>query len=176
MNGITGRSSEPNGATEPNGGASRAADRPWLPPRWFVRSAWAVHRGLYRATGGRRPLRRPGPDGKFGMLRLRTIGRRTGQERAVIVGYFADGPAYVTLAMNGWGDPPPAWWLNLTANPEAEVDTVDGARKVRSRAAVGEERERLWAAFSDYRGWGDDIDRFAALRSRETPVVVLEPR
>jgi deazaflavin-dependent oxidoreductase (nitroreductase family) len=110
------------------------------------------------------------------MLRLRTTGRRTGKERAVIVGYFEDGPRYVTLAMNGWGDPPPAWWLNLRAHPDAEVDTVDGPRRVRGRTAEGDERERLWAAFADYRGWGDDISRFAALRSRETPVVVLDPR
>jgi len=152
------------------------AGTPWVPPRWFVCSAWAVHRGLYRATGGRHPLRRPTPGGAFGMLRLRTVGRRTGQERAVILGYVEDSSSYVTLAMNGWGDPLPAWWLNLAANPEAEVDTVDGPRRVRGRAAAADERERLWAALSRYRGWGDDIDRLAALRSRETPVVVLEPR
>lgn len=110
------------------------------------------------------------------MLRLRTVGRRSGEERAVIVGYFEDGANYVTLAMNGWADPPPAWWLNLSANPDAAVDTVDGPRLVRGREAAGAERERLWAAFADYSGWGDDIARFAALRSRETPVVVLEPR
>jgi deazaflavin-dependent oxidoreductase (nitroreductase family) len=151
-------------------------DRPWIPPRWFVSSAWRFHRWLYRVTGGRRPLARPVRGGKFGMLRLRTVGRRSGEERAVIVGYFEDGASYVTLAMNGWGDPPPAWWLNLSAHPDAEVDTVDGPRRVRGRAAAGAERERLWAAFADYRGWGDDIARFAALRSHETPVVVLEPR
>lgn len=154
----------------------RTGTRPRLPPRWFVRSAWAFHRGLYRVTGGRRPLARPVRGGRFGMLRLRTVGRRSGEERAVIVGYFEDGPNLVTLAMNGWGDPPPAWWLNLSTNPDAVVDTVDGARLVRGRAAAGQERERLWATFADYRGWGDDLDRFAALRSHETPVVVLEPR
>src|SRR5918996_2039886 len=151
-------------------------NKPWLPPRWFIRTAWRFHRVLYRVSDGRRPLRRPVLGGAFGMLRLRTTGRRTGKERAVIVGYFEDGPRYVTLAMNGWGDPPPAWWLNLRAHPDAEVDTVDGPRGVRGRTAEGDERERLWAAFADYRGWGDDISRFAALRSRETPVVVLDPR
>lgn len=149
--------------------------RPWSPPRWFVRSAWAYQRAMYRLTGGRYPLRRPTPGGGFGMLRLRTLGRRSGQERAVILGYFEDGPRYVTLAMNGWGDPPPAWWLNLQATPYADVDTLDGPRAVHGRAVTGAERERLWAAFSDYRGWGE-IDRFAAHRASETPVVVLEPR
>ena len=150
--------------------------KPWIPPRWFIRSAWRVHRFLFRLTGGKRPLRAPHRGGGFGMLRLRTTGRRTGEERAVILGYFEDGARYVTLAMNGWGDPPPAWWLNLQAHPDAAVDTVDGPRLVHGREADGAERERLWAAFADYSGWGDDISRYATLRSRQTPVVVLEPR
>ncbi|MFC7879257.1 nitroreductase/quinone reductase family protein [Isoptericola sp. NPDC057391] len=148
---------------------------PFVPPRWFVRSAWAVQRAGYRVSGGRWPLRRPTPGGKFGMLRLRVVGRRSGQERAVILGYVEDDGRYVTLAMNGWGDPPPAWWLNLRAHPDAEVDTVDGPRPVRGTAAQGEERDRLWALVGRHQGWGE-IDRFAAHRAGETPVVVLEPR
>lgn len=148
--------------------------RPWLPPRWFIRSAWSLQRGAYRLTGGRYPLRAPTP-GRSGLLRLRTVGRRSGQERAVIVAYVEDDGRYVTLAMNGWGDPPPAWWLNLRAHPDADVDTVDGSRPVRGSAARGEERERLWALVGGHQGWGE-IDRFAAHRARETPVVVLEPR
>jgi hypothetical protein len=78
-----------------------------LLPRWFIRLAWITHRRLYRWTGGRLGLRRPKPGG-WGTLRLTTIGRRTGRARAVIVGYFEDGPNFVTMAMNGWGDPEPA--------------------------------------------------------------------
>lgn len=59
-------------------------------------------------------------------MRLTTIGRRTGRARAVIVGYFEDGPDLVTTAMNGWGDGEPAWWLNLQAHPDVTVDLVDG--------------------------------------------------
>jgi hypothetical protein len=78
--------------------------------------------------------------------------------------------------MNGWADAEPAWWLNLQAQPDTTVVLVDGPRAVRARAAVGEERERLWASFRDYHGWGVDIDALAARRSTETAVVVLEPR
>lgn len=63
-----------------------------------------------------------------------------------------DSDRFVTLAMNGWGDAPPAWWLNLLARPDAEIDTVDGKRAVRARAATGEEHARLWAGFSGVRG------------------------
>jgi len=71
-----------------------------LPPRWFVRTAWVAHRALYRVTGGGFGLRRPTAD-QWGMMRLRTVGRRSGTERTAILGYFEDGPNLVTMAMNG---------------------------------------------------------------------------
>ena len=110
------------------------------------------------------------------MLRLTTIGRRSGQSRAAIIGYFEDGPNLVTLAMNGWGEKEPAWWLNLQAQPDTTVDLAGETRAIRARAAIGEERDRLWAKFADYPGWGDDIDGLATQRTRPTAVVVLEPR
>jgi F420H(2)-dependent quinone reductase len=147
-----------------------------LPPRWFVRAAWIGHRAMYRLTGGRFGLWRPEAGGRFGTMRIKTIGRRSGQPRVAIVGYYEDGPNLITLAMNGWADAEPAWWLNLQAQPEATVDLADGSRAVRARAATGEERARLWPKFGDYRGWGGDFEAVAALRSTETAVVVLEPR
>jgi deazaflavin-dependent oxidoreductase (nitroreductase family) len=155
------------------------ADReqtPRLPPRWFVRTAWVLHRAVYSITGGRFGLRRPEAGGGFGMMRLKTLGRRSGQPRVAIVGYDEDGPNLVTMAMNGWADTEPAWWLNLQAHPDATVDLADGSRAVRARAAAGADRERLWAGFRDYPGWGDDIDALAARRPTATAVVVLEPR
>jgi deazaflavin-dependent oxidoreductase (nitroreductase family) len=146
--------------------------QPRLPPRWFIRMAWFIHRRLYRWTGGRMGLWRPKPDG-WGAMRLATIGRRTGQERGVIVGYFEDGPNLVTMAMNGWGEGEPAWWLNLQANPDVQVDLADGPRLVTGRLAEGDERERLWAR------WGEidkNLDGYASRRSTQTAVVILEPR
>ena len=86
------------------------AKSPRLPPRWFIRLAWSVHRGVYRVFGGRVGLWRPRANG-WGTLRLTTTGRRTGRQRGVIIGYFEDGPNLVSLAMNGWGEGEPAWWL-----------------------------------------------------------------
>jgi deazaflavin-dependent oxidoreductase (nitroreductase family) len=143
-----------------------------LPPRWFIRSAWIAHRRLYQWTGGRLGLWRPKPGG-WGALCLTTTGRRTGRARAVIVGYLEDGPDLVTLAMNGWGDAEPAWWLNLQAHPDATACLVDGPRLVTGRAAAGDERERLWGRF---RPVAKNLDAYAARRSRPTAVVVLEPR
>lgn len=143
-----------------------------LPPRWFIRLAWKVHRGLYRATPGRFGLWRPKRKG-WGTLRLTTIGRRTGSERGVIVGYLEDGPNLVTLAMNGWGEGEPAWWLNLQARPDATIELVDGLRLVRARAAQGEERARLWARWQQT---DENLDVLASLRPSQTAVVILESR
>ncbi|MEU8233293.1 hypothetical protein AB0C12_27245 [Actinoplanes sp. NPDC048967] len=52
------------------------ARTPLLPPRWFIRLAWSVHRGLYRIGGRRAGLWRPRAGG-WGALRLTTIGRRS---------------------------------------------------------------------------------------------------
>jgi deazaflavin-dependent oxidoreductase (nitroreductase family) len=146
---------------------------PWLPPRWFIRGAWMVHRAIYRISGGRLGLARPAP-GKYGMMRLTTIGRRSGAERSAILAYYEDGPNLVTLAMNGWGQGEPGWWLNLMCHPEARVELKDGSRAVRARAAVGAERERLWARWREFSKSPDDLDLYAARRSSKTAVVVLE--
>jgi deazaflavin-dependent oxidoreductase (nitroreductase family) len=106
-------------------------------------------------------------------MRLTTVGRRSGREREAILGYYERGANLVTMAMNGWSDGEPAWWLNLQAQPDATVVLAHGSRDVRGRAALGDERGRLWAR---WREMGDDVDGYAKLRSAETAVVVLEPR
>jgi F420H(2)-dependent quinone reductase len=147
-----------------------------MPPRWFIHSVWVGHRALHRFTGGRLGLWLP-KDGKWGTLRLTTIGRRSGQVRNAIIGYLEDGENLVTLAMNGWGGPEPAWWLNLLAHSDATVELADGPRPVHARAAVGAERDRLWGRFRNQQAWGGTaIDAFAQRRPRETAVVVFEPR
>ena len=106
---------------------------PRLPPRWFIRSAWVVHRAIYRFSGGHMGLWRP-KTGRWGTMRLKTVGRRSGKERTASLGYFEDGPNLVTMAMNGWASGEPAWWLNLQAHPDATVDLrTDHARCAHTR-------------------------------------------
>jgi deazaflavin-dependent oxidoreductase (nitroreductase family) len=146
---------------------------PKMPPPWFVHAAWRVHRALYRLSGGRF-LWTPANKRGWGALRLTTTGRRTGQERSVIIGYLEDGPNLFALAMNGWDEGHPAWWLNLEAHPDAVVRlTGQAPRPVRARQAVGEERERLWQRWAAV---DKELDGYAGRRTTVTPVVVLEPR
>jgi deazaflavin-dependent oxidoreductase (nitroreductase family) len=143
-------------------------------PRWLVRTIWVAHRAVYRLTPGRFGLR-PATSSQWGMLRLRTIGRQSGKARLAIVGFIEDGPNLITPAMNGWAEPDPAWWLNLQANPEATVELPGGSRNVTGRVAIGEERARLWDRFLSLNS-SAFTDASAALRSKETAIVVLEPR
>lgn len=144
-----------------------------LPPPWFIHTAWRVHRAMYRLSGGRFLWTTSNRRG-WGALRLTTIGRKSGKERSVIVGYIDDGANLVTLAMNGGDEGHPAWWLNLESHPDAFVRLARQQRRaVRARAATGEERDRLWKRWAEI---DVGIDSIAARRSTETPVVILEPR
>jgi len=107
-------------------------------------------------------------------MRLRTIGRRSGAERAVILAYYVDGDALVTVAMNGWADAHPAWLHNLRAQPNVTVDLVGGERRVVAREVTGAERQRLWDGYGEYSS-GASLDDFATLRALEAPVIRLEP-
>ncbi len=153
-----------------------ATDKPVYVPRWLVRTIWIAHRAAYTITRGRFGLR-PSTETQWGMLRLTSVGRRSGRTRVAIVGFIADGPNLVVPAMNGWAEPDPAWWLNLQAHPETTVELPEGRgrRDVTARAAVGEERDRLWARFLALNS-SAFTDASAALRSKETALVILEPR
>jgi deazaflavin-dependent oxidoreductase (nitroreductase family) len=156
------------------GSVSTTAPRsPSVPPSWFVHLAWRAHRGLHRLSGGRflwTPLNKRG----WGALRLTTVGRRSGRDRSVIIGYLEDGPNLVALAMNGWEPGHPAWWLNLEVHPDAVVRLArQTPRPVRGQAATSEERDRLWRLWVAVE---PELDAYAARRPTETPVVVLEPR
>ena len=133
-----------------------AGSKARVPPRWFVVTAWHVHRWIVRASGRRKGLWPPRPD-KWGALRLTTRGRHSGEPRRVIVGYFEDGINLVSIAMNGWGAAEPAWWLNLQAHPEAVVELAGGirrevlggrrrARSVNGCGTVGAKSTRTWTA------------------------------
>jgi deazaflavin-dependent oxidoreductase (nitroreductase family) len=138
-----------------------------------IRTFLTLHRAIFVLTRGRIGLRGETPD-RWGMMRLTTVGRRSGNERHAILGYFEDGPNLVTMAMNGWGEPDPAWWLNLQARPDATVELADGPRAIRGRAATPDERPPLWARWAEYDG-EEALTSSAARRPRETAVVILEP-
>ncbi|MDP9303390.1 MAG: nitroreductase family deazaflavin-dependent oxidoreductase [Actinomycetota bacterium] len=126
-----------------------------------------MHKRVYRLTGGKIG----GRIGKLPVLLLTTIGRKSGKTRTQPLAYTRVGDGYAVIASKGGAAQHPLWYLNLRANPLAEVTVGRDTRKVRARDADGEERERLWRALADlYPGY----DRYAQKTSRRIPVVVLE--
>ena len=143
-----------------------------LPPAWFKHAFWRCHRALYRLSRGRF-LWTPASKRGWGAMHLTTIGRKSGRDRHVIVAYLEDGPNVTGLAMNGWDDGHPAWWLNLEAHPDAVIRLPhQRPRRVRARLSVGDERERLWKRWLSIE---PEDEAFARRHSVETPVVVFEP-
>jgi F420H(2)-dependent quinone reductase len=127
-----------------------------------------MHRRVYRLTGGKIG----GQIGKLPVLLLTTIGRKSGRPRTQPLAYTPVADGYAVIASKGGAPQHPLWYLNLRANPLAEVTVGRETRRVRARDAQGEERERLWRALADlYPGY----DRYAQKTSRRIPVVVLEP-
>lgn len=145
---------------------------PKLPPAWFKHLFWRVHRFLYRLAGGR-VLWTPNNRRGWGAMHLTTIGRKSGHQRSVIIGYIDDGSTPVVLAMNGWDAGQPAWWLNLDADPHAVI-LLKGQpeHSVRARRVDGEERDRLWQLWTEV---DEGLDAYADPRSADTPVIVFEP-
>jgi deazaflavin-dependent oxidoreductase (nitroreductase family) len=105
-------------------------------------------------------------------LVLTTTGRRSGGPRCSAMIYGTDGDRYVVIASNGGSPTHPAWYLNLQADPTAEVQVGHERLAVRARTAAGAERIRLWSVMI---GIWPNFDVYQTRTSREIPVVVLEP-
>jgi deazaflavin-dependent oxidoreductase (nitroreductase family) len=146
---------------------------PRLPPPWFIHVAWKAHRALYKISGGRF-LWTPANKRGWGVLRLTATGRKSGEDRSVLLGYIDDGPDLVVVAMNGWDEGEPAWWLNLQEHPDAVIRLKgQDPRPVRARKAAGEEHDRLWQHWVEVE---PPLEAYAETRETESAVVVFEPR
>ena len=125
------------------------------------------HVDRYRATGGQVGHEWNGAT----TLVLTTRGRKSGEKRDTPLIYQQHGDDYIIVASKGGWDHPPAWYLNLEANPEATVQVMDNIFKAHARTASAEEKPELWklmtAAWPAYDDYREKTDR-------EIPVVVLE--
>jgi deazaflavin-dependent oxidoreductase (nitroreductase family) len=134
--------------------------------RRVAKAFTSTHIALYRATGGRIGGQfRGGP-----ILLLSTLGRKTGQQRTTPLLYIRDGQDFVVVASNGGQDWEPAWWLNLQANHDAQVEVGRQTSPVRAEQADPVERARLWPLLNRMY---PDYDIYQKRVSREIPVVRL---
>ena len=130
--------------------------------RWFTQ----LHDFAYRKTGGRIGDQLMG----IPMLRLTTVGRRTGQTRTLPLACYSDGNDWVVVASNDGQDHHPAWWLNLEANPETRIQVGCDEHRVRACLADADERERLWPELVQV---NPHYARYVKKTDREIPVVIL---
>jgi deazaflavin-dependent oxidoreductase (nitroreductase family) len=126
------------------------------------------HVRSYRQTDGEL-----GHDWKQGTstLLLTTTGRRSGEPRTTPLIYGRHGDDYVVVASKGGSDEPPGWYVNLTDQPEVEVQVLDDRFRARARTATAEEKPQLWREMVGHWPAYEDYQRRT---SREIPVVVLE--
>lgn len=133
-------------------------------PRWVTR----LHAWVYRRSGGRLLGRMGGRP----VLLLQSTGRRSGQTHITPVQYLADGDTFVVVASNAGAARPPAWYLNLRANPHARVALGARSIDVRAQEAAGQEREALWERLTDANRY---LKRAARKAGRDLPLMALVP-
>jgi deazaflavin-dependent oxidoreductase (nitroreductase family) len=128
------------------------------------------HRAILRLSGGRVL------HSAFGMpaVELRTIGRKTGQQRStMLTSPVHDEHRVVLVASKGGDDRHPQWYGNLSANPDVEIVMDGQTRRLRARTASAAEKAELWPQIvGAYKGYGGYQERTA----RDIPVVICEPR
>ncbi len=140
-------------------------------PFW---KAWEVmtraHIGVFRLTGGRVGGKMPVTGSPI--VLLHHVGAKSGKHRVSPLIYVPDGDRVAVVASKGGVDRHPAWYHNLRANPDTEIELPrEGKRRVRARVTEGEERERLWEkAVGVYKPYAE----YQTYTERQIPVVVLE--
>src|SRR5262245_15398981 len=76
-------------------------------------------------------------------LLLTCTGRRTGQPRTSALIFARDGEDYLVVASTGGAPVHPSWYLNLVANPDAEIQVKADHLPVTARTASADEKPRL---------------------------------
>jgi deazaflavin-dependent oxidoreductase (nitroreductase family) len=137
-----------------------------LRDRAVLRFLWWGHRFWYRVSAGRIGAKVR----NLPVLELTTAGRRSGERRSVLLNHVSHSRGFVVVASNAGSDRPPAWWLNLEADPRAEVRVRGLGTQVRAEIVEGTERHELWSRFV---AANPDYAAYERATSRSIPVVLL---
>lgn len=135
--------------------------------------AVALHRVdtlVFSLTSGKRTVTRVAG---LPIIRLTTIGAKTGAPRTMPLVSLFDGEKIALIASNFGQKNNPGWYYNLKANPECKVGWGGEDKTYIARETQGEEREKYWQmAVSYYSGY----EKYKARAARHIPVMVLEPK
>jgi len=112
-----------------------------------------------------------GGQGMVPTLLLTTTGRKSGNELTLPLIFGRSGASYVVVASKGGAPSHPAWYLNLEANPDVQVQVKADKFTARARTASGEERAGLWRKMVEIYA---PYEQYQTRTQRQIPVVVLE--
>lgn len=141
-----------------------------MPNDLVLKTMNTIHRVVTQLTFGRVGW----SIGKMPVIELTTVGRKSGENRTVMLtSPITDGGAMVIVASKGGDDRHPAWFLNLQFNPAVVVAKQGGPKRpMTARVATADERARLWPLVTAaYRGYAG----YQTKTAREIPLVLLEP-
>lgn len=130
-----------------------------------------VHDTVYRGTNGWIGHRLMG----LPSLLLHTVGAKTGKARTSTLTYARDGDDYLVVASNGGAPRSPAWYHNLKAHPDVEINVGPRRFAVTAQPVLpgDPDRERLWNIVTKY---NKAYPNYQKRTSRPIPVVRLTPK
>ena len=108
------------------------------------------------------------------MILLHCRGAKSGQPRTTPLLYTPRGEDLVLVASKAGAERHPAWYHNVIAHPDVEVDLDGRRRAMHAREVEGAEREELWRLVNDNYSGYETYQRRAG--ARRIPVILLEPR
>ncbi|MEM7132865.1 MAG: nitroreductase family deazaflavin-dependent oxidoreductase [Chloroflexota bacterium] len=138
------------------------------PPNLFFKLMTRTHTFLYRLSGGKIGKSMQG----MPVLLLTTIGRKSGQPRTASLLYLRDGDDYLITASKGGAASHPAWYFNLEATSEVEIQVGDQAFTARVTITEDEERDQLYERFKSS---SNEYAKYEQMTQRTIPVVRLTP-
>ena len=131
--------------------------------RWRAKNEPLIEQ--FRAAGRR--LKRKNP-----VLLLTTTGAKSGRRITVPLNYSVDGDRLVVVASAGGSADHPAWFSNLVADPDVEIEHDGEKFRARAHAVEEPERTRLFDRHAKAMPFFDGYRR--RVKSREIPVVAFE--
>ena len=142
-----------------------------MPSDFALKTMNTIHKVILKASFGKVGW----SAGSMPVLELTTTGRKTGQQRTLMLtSPLQDGDTIIVVASRGGDDQHPAWFLNLQANPNVEVAYKGAERKpMTAHVATAEERADLWPkVVAAQKRYGE----YQTKTEREIPLVLLSPR
>jgi deazaflavin-dependent oxidoreductase (nitroreductase family) len=134
-----------------------------------VAGAGDFNRGVieeFRSHGGRVS----GPFEGMPILLLTSTGARSGEQRTAPVAYLRDGERLIVFASKAGAPENPAWYHNVTADPQVTVEVGSEKLQMRAQELHGQERDVLFAQQAQVL---PQFGEYAKRTARTIPVIAL---